>query len=65
MSMYLSNSDLRPTGSEPGEFIDVPARDRKDAAESRSTEDPRSDDDSASEVPGFRAGAGTDRRRRR
>ena len=25
MSMYLPNSDLRPTGYEPGEFIDIPA----------------------------------------
>jgi len=24
MSMYLPNPDLGPTGSEPGEFIDVP-----------------------------------------
>jgi hypothetical protein len=24
MSMYLSNTDLRPTGSEPAEYIDVP-----------------------------------------
>jgi hypothetical protein len=25
MSMYLPNSDLRPTGNEPAEFIDLPA----------------------------------------
>lgn len=24
MTMYLPNSDLRPTGFEPAEFIDVP-----------------------------------------
>jgi len=24
MSMYLPNPDIRPTGSEPGEFIEVP-----------------------------------------
>jgi len=24
MSMYLSNQDLRPTGYEPAEFIEVP-----------------------------------------
>src|SRR5215510_403185 len=26
MSMYLSNSDLQPTGFEPGEFIDIPIK---------------------------------------
>jgi len=25
MTTYLPNPDLHPTGSEPGEFIDVPA----------------------------------------
>ena len=24
MSMYLPNSDVRPTGAEPGEFIEAP-----------------------------------------
>lgn len=39
MTMYLPNSDLHPTGYEPGEFIDVPARAHEVTRETRTTKE--------------------------
>jgi hypothetical protein len=39
MSMYLPNPDLYPTGSEPGEFIDVPAMADGAAGDARASDD--------------------------
>lgn len=40
MSMYLPNPDLHPTGSEPGEFIEIPTT-ASDAGQDRAPSEPR------------------------
>ena len=37
MTMYLPNSDLHPTGYEPGEFIEVPDTAHEVTTETRTT----------------------------
>jgi hypothetical protein len=39
MTMYLPNPDLHPTGSEPGEFIEVPATAHEVTTETRTTKE--------------------------